>query len=175
MLVNWAPIHKYSYVICLDAIVSIICSGKIWQEMYRRHQGLTTLLDICPKDFEPQPQLSHWGRYQMVAISQTTFLIAFLEWNVWTSFENSLKFVPKVRINNIPALVQIMALHRSGEKPLSEPMMVSLLTHICFIWPQWVDEEGVSIWNDSNYIIILDLTPGFNGRQRQLLYETRSI
>ena len=37
------------------------------------------------------------------------------------------KFVPKVGINNIPALVQIMAWHRPGDKPLSEPMMVSLL------------------------------------------------
>ena len=50
----------------------------------------------------------------------------------------SLKFVPKVRINNIPALVQIMAWGRSGGKPLSEPMLVSLLTHICVTRPQWV-------------------------------------
>ena len=41
-----------------------------------------------------------------------------------------MKFVPKGPINNIPALVQIMAWRRSSEKPLSEPMMVSLLTHI---------------------------------------------
>ena len=50
----------------------------------------------------------------------------------------SLKFVPKVGINNIPALVQIMAWRRPGDKSLSEPMMVSLLTHICVTWPQWV-------------------------------------
>ena len=37
--------------------------------------------------------------------------------------QNSLKFVPKVRINNIPALVQKMAWRRSGDKPLSEPML----------------------------------------------------
>ena len=41
-------------------------------------------------------------------------------------------------INNIPALVQIMAWRRPGDKPLSEPMMVRLLTHICVTWPQWV-------------------------------------
>ena len=35
----------------------------------------------------------------------------------------SLKFVPRGPINNIPALVQIMAWHRAGDKPLSEPMM----------------------------------------------------
>ena len=34
-----------------------------------------------------------------------------------------LKYVPNGLINTIPALVQIMAWHRSGDKPLSEPMM----------------------------------------------------
>ena len=37
--------------------------------------------------------------------------------------EISLKFVPKGPINNIPALVQIIAWCSSGNKPLSEPMM----------------------------------------------------
>ena len=32
-------------------------------------------------------------------------------------------------INNIPALVLIMDWHWPGDKPLSEPMMVSLLMH----------------------------------------------
>ena len=32
-----------------------------------------------------------------------------------------------------------MALHRPGDKPLSKPMMVSLLMHICDTWPQWVN------------------------------------
>ena len=36
-----------------------------------------------------------------------------------------------LRSNNIPALVQIMAWPRPGDKPLSEPMMISLVTHIC--------------------------------------------
>ena len=38
--------------------------------------------------------------------------------------------VPKGPINNIPTLVQIMAWRQPGDKPLSEPMMASLLTHI---------------------------------------------
>ena len=50
--------------------------------------------------------------------------------NVWISLVISLKFVPKVRINNITSLVQIMAWRRPGAKPLSEPMMASLLTHM---------------------------------------------
>ena len=47
-------------------------------------------------------------------------------------------FVPKGPINNILALVQIMAWCRPGDKTLSEPIMVSLLMHICiFTRPQW--------------------------------------
>ena len=32
-----------------------------------------------------------------------------------------------------------MAWRLSGDKPLSEPMMISLLTHICITRPQWVN------------------------------------
>ena len=48
----------------------------------------------------------------------------FLNENVWTPIEISLKFVPKGSINNNPALFQIMAWRRPGDKPLSEPMMI---------------------------------------------------
>ena len=74
------------------------------------------------------------------------FKCIFLNENVWISIKislNMLKFVPKGPINNIPALIQIMAWHRPGDKPLSKPMMVSLLMHICVTWPQWV--KNVSI------------------------------
>ena len=62
----------------------------------------------------------------------------FFNENVWISMKISLKFVPKGPINNIPALVQIMAWRRSGDKPLSEPRTVSLPTHTCITRPQWV-------------------------------------
>ena len=67
-----------------------------------------------------------------------TFKRIFLNENVIISIKISLKFVPKGPINNNPALVQIMAWRRSGDKPLSEPMTVSLLSHICVTRPQWV-------------------------------------
>ena len=63
----------------------------------------------------------------------------FLNENAWILLEISLKFVPNVRRNNISSLVQIMAWRRPGDKPLSGPMMVSLLTHICVSRPQWVN------------------------------------
>ena len=68
-----------------------------------------------------------------------TFKRNFLNENVRISIKISLKFVPKGPINNNPALLQIMVWRWSGDKPLSEPMVASLLTHICVTWPQWVN------------------------------------
>ena len=75
----------------------------------------------------------------MDAISQTTSSSAFS----WIKmFECRLKFQWSLfLINNIPALVQIMAWRRPGDKPLSEPMMVSLATHICVTRPQWFNND----------------------------------
>ena len=68
-----------------------------------------------------------------------TFKGIFLNENVRISIKISLKFVPEGPINNSPALVQIMAWRRLGDKPLSKPMMVCLLTHICVTRSQWVN------------------------------------
>ena len=73
------------------------------------------------------------------------FKCIFLNENVWIPIKISMKFVPKGPINNIPALVQIMAWRRPGDKPLFEPMMISLQTHICVTRPQWVKECLISI------------------------------
>ena len=78
----------------------------------------------------PRPNRRHFADEIFKCISENE--------NGWISPSISLKFVPKVRINNIPALVQIMAWRRPGDKPLSEPMMVRLPTHICVTLPQWV-------------------------------------
>ena len=64
----------------------------------------------------------------------------FLNENIWISIDISLNFVSKGEINNIPALVQIMAWHPPDDKPLSEPMMVSLLIRICITRPQLVNK-----------------------------------
>ena len=64
------------------------------------------------------------------------FKCIFLKENVLISIKISLKFVPKGPINNIPASVQIMAWRRPGDKPLSEPVMARLVTHICVTRPQ---------------------------------------
>ena len=88
-------------------------------------------------DAQGAKKLTHWGRDEMNNISQTTF--SNVNENVWIATKISLKFVPKCSINNIPALVQLMAWHRPGDRPLSEPVIVSLPTHICVTRPQWVN------------------------------------
>ena len=57
----------------------------------------------------------------------------FLKDNIEISIKISPKFFPKCLFDNIPA----MAWRRSGDKPLSESMMVSFVTHICVTQPQW--------------------------------------
>ena len=66
------------------------------------------------------------------------FKSIFINENAWFPIKISLKLVPWGLINNIPALVRIMAWRRPGDKPLSEPMMVRLSTHICVARPHWV-------------------------------------
>ena len=72
----------------------------------------------------------------------------FFNENVWISFKISRKFVPKGPINNTPAFVQIMAWRRPGDKPLSEPMMVGLLTHICVTRPRVWQKKNPRLFSD---------------------------
>ena len=69
----------------------------------------------------------------------------FLNENVWISLKIPLTFVPKGPINNIPALVQIMAWRRPGDKPLSEPILVFVPTHKCVTRPQWVKSTWIKM------------------------------
>ena len=89
------------------------------------------------------------------------FKWSFFNENAWTLIKISLKFVPRYPVNNIPALIQIMAWHPPGDKLVSEPMMVSLLMNIymrqsaSMSWPklthlslvpaaymsQWIDQS----------------------------------
>ena len=69
------------------------------------------------------------------------FKCVFFNENCCILIEISLKYARKVPIDNNPSLVKIMAGRRPGVKPLSEPMMCSLPTHICVTRPQWVNDR----------------------------------
>ena len=53
--------------------------------------------------------------------------------------------VCKGPINNITALVQIMAWRWPCDKLLSEPMMIVLLMHLCVAQPRWINWELLMI------------------------------
>ena len=73
------------------------------------------------------------------------FKSIFFNENVWILVKNSRP------INNIPPLVQIVAWCLPGNKPLSEPMMVRLPTHICVTQPQLVKQKIHQIVHHSRY------------------------
>ena len=72
-------------------------------------------------------------------IADDSLKCIFSNENVWLSIKISK--VSKGPIDNIPELVYTMAWRRPGDKPLSEPMLVILPTHICFSRPQWVNQQ----------------------------------
>ena len=105
--------------------ISFRCSRQIWYLCLGEARRLNPL--------RPRQNGRHF--------TDDTLNCIFLNENVRISITISLKFAPKGSINNIPALVQIMVWRRPGDKPLSEPMIVTLLTHICVTRPQWVNEN----------------------------------
>ena len=82
-------------------------------------------------------------------------IFKYICWN--ENVRISIEFVPQGQINNIPAWAQKITWRRSGDKPLSEPMMVSSLTHICVTGPQWVKQVlyNQSVFHDHCFMDFL--------------------
>ena len=122
-------------VIC-TIIAGVLAGNDSWSnsnQMGRSNQGEEYSYTSSRKHFNtsrPRQNGRHFG--------DDTFKYIFLNKNILNLAKISLKFVPKGPVYNIPALVQIMAWRRPGYKPLSEPMVVRLLTQICVTRPQWV-------------------------------------
>ena len=115
--------------------------------------------------------LIHLGQDKIATISSIVTCIFFNE-NVWISLK--IKFVPMVQINNVPALFQIMAWCQPGDKPLSEPVMISLLTHICITWPRWFLQKlsFVCLYDYCLcHVVNICLYCFFNGRNCDWLYQ----
>ena len=58
-----------------------------------------------------------------VILADDIFKCIFQNENDRITIQISLKFVPISPIDNTPALVQVMAWRRTGDTPLSEPML----------------------------------------------------
>ena len=110
---------------CSSAILSWICSN--WMPF-------GPLETIIVNTLRPRQNVRHF--------TDGIFKCIFLNENAWIPINISLKFVPRGPINNIPALVQIMAWRRSGDRPLFGPMMV-----------RWLDYRRIYASLDLNELI----------------------
>ena len=124
---------KPKYVFCICSWLSFFNTG--WNSCWwKRCIRLFYTVTIMEADVQVMEGLNSLrprqdGRH----FADDIFKCIFLNENEWILINISLKFVPKDQIKNTPALVQIMAWHRP------EPMMVSLLTHMCITRPLWVN------------------------------------
>ena len=80
----------------------------IWWEKPIQH--------LCVNTLRPRQNGRHFA--------DDTFKSILVNGNIRISIKISLKLFPRGPINNIPAIVQILSLRWSGDKPLSKPMMV---------------------------------------------------
>ena len=103
----------------------------LFAEAWSLTQLGVTLFKFCINTLGPRQDGCHFP--------DDIFRCISLNENIWFTINISLSFVLKGPIYNIPELLQIMAWHRSGDKPLSEPMMISLPSHTCITRPQWVN------------------------------------
>ena len=100
--------------LCAKWTLNYGCTAKVFQTVAVPLQWRANHISL--KHIEADKICRHFAEDIFKCIS--------LNGNIWISLKIWLQFVPKVRINNIPVLAQIMAWRRPGEKPLSEPMMV---------------------------------------------------
>ena len=146
---TWTLTWRYMCVKTVEITVELVCLFKSlsWLTKRGNHQS-STLPAFCGRSLSCTGSDCHrWRKCVLTPPCQIYlyvhpwhieaekswlpfpryFQIHFLEWKCMNFYG------PK---NNILALVQIMAWRRPGDETLSDPMMVSLLTHICVTWPQ---------------------------------------
>ena len=122
-----SPWSRWRFIFCEAS------DENVFHEIVKNYFGRMMIMHLALNSFRPRQNRRHFADDILKCI--------FLNENLWIPIKISLKFVPKGSIDNIAALVQIMAWRRLGDKPLSEPIMVSLLTHICISRPQWVKQR----------------------------------
>ena len=130
--------------------------GRNWKERLTQEPILLSWKDW---PIEAHKLVSPFGR-------QTVFSNAFSCMKI-TAFLfrwHGTMLVPKCRVDNIAALITILAWHRTDDKLLFQPMMPYFLTHICVIWSHWVIKDLHVAWSHSlSWNVITHPCPDFNG------------
>ena len=112
--------------------VSVLLDGLLsrWQSGYMGNHGYATPASSHINKLRPKQNGRHFP--------DNIFKRIFLNESDRIPIQISLTFVHRGPINYVSVLVQIMGWRRPGDKPLSEPMVARLPTHICMTRPQWV-------------------------------------
>ena len=121
-------------------IIELICM--ITHRIFISGNDWPIAISACIKSVRPCNGCMCWhieAETKWPPLSIRHFQMHFLNENMWILIMISLNFVPEGPINSIPGLVQIMAWRRTGDKPLSETIMVISPTHICVTQPQCVN------------------------------------
>ena len=91
------------------------CPAGMWHQSNLRYADRSDIRTVL---------LTQWGRDKMAAIFADNIFICIFFKNFKISHKISLKYVPYDLIDNKPSSVQIMGCRQTGDKPLSESMMV---------------------------------------------------
>ena len=87
-------------------------------------------------------------------VADNIFKCIFLNENDKIWIQISLKLVPRSPIDNKPALIQVMAWCRTGDKPLPEPMMAQFTDeYICGTRGRWFNTIIMPILSQLSDII----------------------
>ena len=109
--------------------------SKCWKKTLDWGCEVLITAPVCQKKLFNSSSPGQNGRH----FADDIFRCIFMNEKICILIKISLKFVPKGPIDNNPALVQIMAWRQIGHKPLSEAMLIYLLTHICSTRGGWVN------------------------------------
>ena len=135
-------LHLMRYADGTRSCISVLLQFEFWQSFQANYySNIHTITPVPVDTLRPRENGHHFAddSFKCIFVNE--------KFRIWNKI--SLKFVPKGQINNVPSLVQIMVWRRPGDKPLSEPMMVKSLTHICVTRPQWV-KKSRRFWLDKS-------------------------
>ena len=114
-------IHIHTYIDMYIYIWKHVYESDANKNDYNQH-AITITVCVQIQLFDTLTYLSRDTMHDR-HLADDIFKCISLNENEWISIEIPLEFLPKGPINNSPALVQIMAWRRPGDKPLFEPMM----------------------------------------------------
>ena len=136
--------HKICASFCCGLLKDVLCFIIIlirWIWFIWPYPSGLILRHRCNHMINPiKLPLTQWSWHKIAAILAMIFSNAFSWMEILLMI--SLKFDPRVWIDNIPTLIQIITWCRPGDKPLSEPMIADLLMHIWVTRPQWVKNQS---------------------------------